>query len=128
MLAESAAVMRPVQLALDFVQLDCEPCAVGALNLGAQVAQQRLDLAPVKVAAGRFGEDRFQNALVLVTHRCTGGSRIKTESGASLPNNSERTDDRSQWRMTRLGHKPSFYLKSLDRWLSPKAVVRSGSW
>jgi hypothetical protein len=31
----------------------------------------------VKVAAGRFGEDRFQNALVLVTHRCTGGSRIK---------------------------------------------------
>jgi len=59
MLAESAAVMRPVQLALNFVQLDCEPRAVGALNLGTQVAQQRLDLAPVKVTAGRFGEDRF---------------------------------------------------------------------
>ena len=89
MLAESTAVMRPVQLALDFVQLDCEPRAVGALNLRAQVAQQRLDLAPMKVAAGRFGEDRFQNALVLVTHRCNGGSRIEKVSGASLPKNQE---------------------------------------
>ena len=71
-LAESAAVVRPVQLALDFVQLDCEPRAVGTLKLDAQVAQQRLNLAPVKVAASRFGEDRFQNAFVLVTHRCTG--------------------------------------------------------
>ncbi len=59
MLAESASVVRPVQLALDFVQLDCEPRAVGALKLGAQVTQQRLDFAPVKVAASRFGEDRF---------------------------------------------------------------------
>ena len=81
MLAESAAVMWPVQLALGFVQLDCEPRAVGALNRRAQVAQQRFDLAPVKVAAGRFGEDRFQKTLVLVTHRCTGGSRIETEFG-----------------------------------------------
>jgi len=103
MLAERAAVMRPVQLALDFVQLDCEARAVGTLNLRAQVAQQRLDLAPVKVAADRFGEDRFQNALVLVTHRCTGGFRIKTEYGASLPKNSERTGDRGEWRMTCLG-------------------------
>jgi len=85
MLAEGAAVMRPVQLALDFVQFDSEPRAVSTLNLRTQVAQQRLDLAPVKVAADRFGEDRFQNALVLVTHRCTGGSRINTETGASLP-------------------------------------------
>ena len=69
MLAESAAVVRPVQLALDFVQLDCEPRAVGTLKLGAQVAQQRLDLAPVKVAASRFGKDRFQNAFVFVTHQ-----------------------------------------------------------
>jgi hypothetical protein len=69
MLAESAAVVRPVQLALDFVQLDCDPGAVRTLKLGAQVAQQRLDVAPVKVAASRFGEDRFQNAFVLVTHR-----------------------------------------------------------
>ncbi len=68
-LAESASVMRPVQLPLHFVQLDCEPCAVRTLKLGAEVAQQRLDLAPVKVAASRFGEDRFQNAFVLVTHR-----------------------------------------------------------
>lgn len=82
MLAERAAVMRPVQLALDFVQLYCEPRAMGALNLRAQVAKQRLDLAPVKVAADRFGEDRFQNALVFVTHQCTEGSRIKAESGA----------------------------------------------
>jgi hypothetical protein len=37
MLAESAAVMRPVQLAFDVVQLDCKPRAVGALNLGPQV-------------------------------------------------------------------------------------------
>ena len=72
MLAECAAVVRPVQLALDFVQLDCEPRAVGTLKLGAQVSQQRLDLAPVKVAGSWFGEDRFQNAFVLVTHRCTG--------------------------------------------------------
>ena len=95
-LAESAAVMRPVQLALDLVQLDGEPRTVGALNLGAQVAQQGLDLAPVKVGAGRFGEDGFQYALVLVTHRCTVGSRIATESGASVPKNSERTVDRGQ--------------------------------
>ena len=81
MLAERAAVMRPVQMALDFVQLDCETCAMGALNLGAQVAQQRLDLAPVKVAADRFGEDRLQNALVLVTHRCTGGLASKQSLG-----------------------------------------------
>ena len=72
MFAECAAVVRPVQLALDFVQLDCEPRAVSTLKLGAQVAQQRLDLAPVKVSASRFGENRFQNAFVLVTHRCTG--------------------------------------------------------
>lgn len=71
MLAESAAVVRAVQLALHFVQPDCEPRAVGTLELGTQVAQQRLDLAPVKVAASRFGENRFQNALVLMTHRCT---------------------------------------------------------
>ena len=96
MLAESAAVMRPVQLAFDVVQLDCKPRAVGALNLGPQVVQQRLDFAPVKVAADRFGEDRFQNALVLLTHRCTGGSSIETKSGSSLPKNSERTGDRTQ--------------------------------
>ncbi len=72
MLVESAAMVRSVQLALDFVQLDCKPRAMGALKLGTQVAQQRLDLAPVKVAASRFGENRFQNAFVLVTHRCTG--------------------------------------------------------
>jgi hypothetical protein len=68
MLAESAAVMRPVQLAFDVVQLDCKPRAVGALNLGPQVVQQRLD----------------------------GGSSIETESGSSLPKNSERTGDRIQ--------------------------------
>ena len=74
MLAEGAAVVRPVQLALDPVQLDGEPRAVGALELGAQVMQQRLDLAPVKIAARRFGEDGLQNALVLVTHQLTGRS------------------------------------------------------
>ena len=93
MLAKSTAVMRPVQLALDVVQRDCKPSAVGALNLGAQVAQQRLDLAPVKVAADRFGKNRFQNALVLVTHRCTVGSGIETEYWASLPKNQDRTGD-----------------------------------
>ena len=97
MLAESAAVMRPVQLALDFVQLDCEPRAVGALNFGAQVTQQRLDLAPVNVAAGRFGEDRFQNSFVLAAHRHTGGFRIKTESAAILPKNPEPPGDRDHW-------------------------------
>ncbi len=69
MLAERAAVVRPVQLTLDSVQLDGEPRAVGTLKLGAQVSEQRLDLAPVKVAGSGFSEDRFQNALVLVTHR-----------------------------------------------------------
>ena len=38
MLSERAALMWPVQLALDFVQLDCEPRTVGTLNLRAQVA------------------------------------------------------------------------------------------
>ena len=81
MLAERAAVMRPVQLAFYFVQLDCEPRAVGALNLRAQVVQQRLDLAPVKVAAGRLAEDRLQEALVFVTHRCTGALTSKQNLG-----------------------------------------------
>ena len=67
--AECASVVRPVQLALDFVQFDCEPRAVCALELAAQVAQQRLDLAPVNVGASRFGENRFQNAFVLMAHR-----------------------------------------------------------
>jgi hypothetical protein len=35
----------------------------------------------VKVAADRFGEDRFQNALVLVTHRCTGALTSKQNLG-----------------------------------------------
>ncbi len=68
LLAKSAAVVWPVKLTLDLVQPHCEPRAVGTLKLGAQVTQQRLDFAPMKVAASRFGEDRFQNAFVFVTH------------------------------------------------------------
>ena len=86
--------MRAVQLALDFIQRNCEPRAVGTLDLGTQVPQQRLDFTPVKIAAGRFGEDGFQNALVLVTHRCTVGSRITTGFGVSLPNYSWKTGAR----------------------------------
>ena len=68
MLSADAAVVGSVQSAVDTVQFNVQACPVARCDHRAQVVQQRLDLAPVNIAADRFLEDGIKNALVLLTH------------------------------------------------------------
>ena len=66
--AERVSVMGSMQDALVPVQLHAHTGAGKRLDAGAEVIEQRLDLAPVDVPADRVVEDRAEQVLVLVTH------------------------------------------------------------
>ena len=63
-----------VQVELAPVQHHAEARAVAALDLGTEVVQQGLHLAPVQVAGRGVTEDRFQGMAMLVAH---GGLRAR---------------------------------------------------
>jgi len=54
------AVVRMMQKALYAIQGDAKARAMRRLNLGAQVIEQRFNLAPVDVAADRVMKDSVQ--------------------------------------------------------------------
>lgn len=67
--AAYTAVMRAVQGTFDTVQNDVDTCAtMTLLYLRTEVTQQRLDIAPVNISAGRFLENHRKQTLVFVTH------------------------------------------------------------
>ena len=63
-----AAVVRVVQEVGDAIQRDLEARSVGGLQVGAQVIEQGLDLAPVDVAGWCFVEDAVQEVVVFMAH------------------------------------------------------------
>jgi hypothetical protein len=73
---ESVAVVRAVQDSFRSIELHADARAGELLDGGTDVIQQRLDLAPVDVAADGIVKDRPEQLLVLVTHgvACTTGS------------------------------------------------------
>ena len=60
--------MGMVHRELVAVQGDAEARAVTRFDAGAEVAQQRLDFAPLNIAADRVVEDCLQDVAVLVAH------------------------------------------------------------
>ena len=77
-----AAVVRPVQDAFGVAELGADARAGQRLDLGAQVLQQRFDLAPVDVGGNRVVEDFRQQLRVLLAHW---KGRAGMESGPSIP-------------------------------------------
>ncbi len=66
--AAGTAVMRAMQMPFDTIQHHGQPGPSSVIGLGAQMCQQRFDIAPVDVTADRFREYLFKRFPVLVTH------------------------------------------------------------
>ena len=71
--AERVAAVRAVQDALVGVELDANARSGKRLDRGAEMTQQRFDLAPLDVPADGIVEDRADQVFVLVAHR---GGRV----------------------------------------------------
>src|SRR5438128_10112215 len=66
--AERIAAVRAVQDAFVAVELHAHSRAGQRLDVGAEMAQQRLDLAPLDVGADGIVEDVADQVVVLVAH------------------------------------------------------------
>jgi hypothetical protein len=68
LLAAHAAVVGTMQGADNPVQLDLHARTVAGFDNGADVVQERLDIAPVNIAAQGVLEDVPEQAVVAVSH------------------------------------------------------------
>src|SRR5437899_9979295 len=90
--AERIAAMRAVQDAFVAVELHAHSRTGQRFDLGAEMAQQRLDLAPLDVGADGIVEDVADQVVVLVTHVEVGkGCGPCRTTGTSSPNLNVRT-------------------------------------
>ncbi len=81
--SQRVPVVRPVDDALVAVELHADSRAGQRLEARAQVVQQRLDFAPLDVAADGVVEDRAEQVFVLVAHVCRRGERSTREDTIS---------------------------------------------
>src|SRR2546426_1886469 len=83
--AEHVAVVRPVQNAVHAIELHANPRTGDGLDDSTHVPEQRFDVAPVNIAAGRIMEDRANQIGVAVTHAQSNLNGVRPSTALPTP-------------------------------------------